>query len=364
MLPRVVFNEEKKIELVDGQMIKPSSRCKMRINNDDQSCIRHYAEMIELSKKGISTITPCPYGFHSASIIKVNQENEVIFTGFIASATDTNKKMPKNHKNRVNKSIVIAFLKHFYNERKAQQVQIENSIRSSLNAVHDLRQVNRSISATALRLLKTMGIDIREVGENAINDNDASRLAYTIYKSSELISNILVLHDIAENPSRASMDKKLKNNIHRLFTKISRILDAELKKRRINVRIIGDTITDSFYHKSISLIPIILLDNAIKYSRVDSEVLITLTNYHSNKIKVVFDSSGFFIKPEDAQKVFELGNRGKIACEIEPNGSGIGLYVLKIICDAHNGTVIFNSIPESYYLNDKQCAVNKFIVII
>jgi hypothetical protein len=81
-----------------------------------------------------------------------------------------------------------------------------------------------------------------------------------------------------------------------------------------------------------------LLLNAIKYARGSSYIVVR-AEYQGRAIMVSVTDAGLPLDPEESGRLWEFGARGKRALELHVNGSGIGLYTVKKIVDAHAGRV-------------------------
>jgi len=81
-----------------------------------------------------------------------------------------------------------------------------------------------------------------------------------------------------------------------------------------------------------------LIDNAIKYTpdggRIDVEI-------HSGKdeVRIVVRDSGIGMPEKEHVRLFERFYRSKKAIDVNPNASGLGLYITKFIVDAHDGQI-------------------------
>ena len=80
-----------------------------------------------------------------------------------------------------------------------------------------------------------------------------------------------------------------------------------------------------------------LIDNAERYTPQGG---VTLKLYQKGE-KIIFETvdTGIGITAEDRKKLFEKFGRGKEAVSVQPNGSGLGLYIIKRITEEHKGTV-------------------------
>ena len=56
-------------------------------------------------------------------------------------------------------------------------------------------------------------------------------------------------------------------------------------------------------------------------------------------IKVCINDTGLGLDPEDAKKLFDKFSRVKGIAQVNPDGSGLGLYITKKLSEAHNGGV-------------------------
>jgi len=85
-----------------------------------------------------------------------------------------------------------------------------------------------------------------------------------------------------------------------------------------------------------------LIDNAIKYTRPDGKVDAALTREGSGVAFRVVDN-GIGISSEEQQHIFSKFFRGKEATTLSTDGSGLGLFIVKSIAEAHGGSVSFVS---------------------
>lgn len=87
-----------------------------------------------------------------------------------------------------------------------------------------------------------------------------------------------------------------------------------------------------------------VIDNGIRYSP-GGTVSIAIGS-RDNSVELQVKDSGIGIKPEDLPYVFERFYRSKDAISMEPNESGVGLYITKKIIELHAGTINVGSSPS------------------
>jgi signal transduction histidine kinase len=83
-----------------------------------------------------------------------------------------------------------------------------------------------------------------------------------------------------------------------------------------------------------------IIDNAIRYNTKNGRVLISVFPIESKPfIKISVSDTGVGIPAADVQKLFQKLHRGSNVVQMEPNGSGLGLYIAKNIIEQHGGKI-------------------------
>ena len=81
-----------------------------------------------------------------------------------------------------------------------------------------------------------------------------------------------------------------------------------------------------------------LLDNAIKYSPVKKEVVVTLIR-KENYLQTSIRDNGFGIPPGELERVFERFYQTEKNASFSEKGTGLGLYIAKNIVELHGGKI-------------------------
>jgi two-component system, OmpR family, phosphate regulon sensor histidine kinase PhoR len=107
-----------------------------------------------------------------------------------------------------------------------------------------------------------------------------------------------------------------------------------------------------------------LWDNAIRYSRGILFLKISTHNSGSGKVKLCIEDRGMGIKSEYLHTVFQKFYRVPTGNVHNVKGFGLGLYYVKLICDAHKwridlqseenkGTLVSIEMPMAGFQNKK-----------
>ena len=81
-----------------------------------------------------------------------------------------------------------------------------------------------------------------------------------------------------------------------------------------------------------------LVKNAIQYSNYCSKITVSYNfNETDNCHEINFQNYGIGISEDDKNTIFDLWKRGEAAKKLRPNGTGMGLSIVKEIMEAHNG---------------------------
>lgn len=131
--------------------------------------------------------------------------------------------------------------------------------------------------------------------------------------------------------------------IQALLDKVS--LLAKNKEININFEKPSEEIKVKIDQQKLGIAFINLLENAIKYNFQKGSLTIKVEKLTAAPfVKISFQDTGVGIPPQDLKKIFQKFFRGSNAVPLEPNGSGLGLYIAKNIIEQHGGQITVQSI--------------------
>lgn len=204
-----------------------------------------------------------------------------------------------------------------------------------LSVSHELKT---PIAATKLQLQTLIKHDLerdkqKELLNNALTENN---------RLHKLVDNVLMANQIENN--NLSIQKENLNLSELLENTIKRYFSESLEKKHISLSIEPNI----FYSGDKELLPSIfinLIENAIKYSfeTISIEVILKSIN---NKPLLEIKDHGCGISDKEKETVFQKFFRSGSENTRKTKGTGIGLFIVKSICDLHQITIkILNNQP-------------------
>ncbi len=237
------------------------------------------------------------------------------------------------------------------NENKIaqHQIEIEKLNQEIIIAKHIEQLKNRFISIASHELRTPLTAMRWSAEEMLINQNDPLTATQrvkieNIYNSSKKLAKLITdLLDLSKIEQDNITIKLQKYDIVKLLNKIVKELHTISKLKNIEIIInTPDQLTFYFDPNLMRQVYINLINNAIKYSKPNSKIFISI--YHKNQqiISKITDQ-GIGIKKSDQHKIFEDFFRTEIAKQTKEEGTGLGLSVVKSILEKLNGRVWFES---------------------
>ena len=186
----------------------------------------------------------------------------------------------------------------------------------------------------------------------------------TIVKTVELLQARIALMPLVANPAAASFGRKRRTPIYRACDRIVRILSPSASERSIRLHLSGKSFNDPNCYDSLDTIPLVLLDNAIKYSLSSQPVDITINDGPgSGEVTVEVSSVSPTIAREDRARIFEKGYRGRVAEKIAARGAGLGLYLGQTVARAHGTTIQHSGQGSRFSKDGVEYSENTFRVV-
>lgn len=284
----------------------------------------------------------CSKGYNN--ILSIVGEIKFIINGLIFHDNTT---VPLGRKDvrkewLVNRDEVILFVKKINEIELHLEKRINETTEKNFSMFHDFKtSMSIFFSCTQDIINNLEGSSFTEKLENS------DKSYKDLYNSLDLITSQLGMVDVILNPNSIKFGSKKPINLYKLFDKIKALFGhLSTKKRDINIRLSSEIRVDDCYcYESIEFIPLILLDNALKYSVSESNIDIKFEQ-HYGVIKVIVKNIGPLVNEENINNIFEKFFRDESGKKFSKEGTGMGLWIANKILEAHDCKL-------EYYKNPK-----------
>ena len=309
-------------DLIKGKLVAGSVySCPNICAQGKERCHRYYEG---LSTDGLYT---CPYGF--STVVK----GEIIVSGIgIVGYCDKQKIKKNGYTSNFLLKQEICEIVNLITEKSNTESSFKVTEGLVLELFHDVRKVNGTAKNNCEELLDSID-ESNPIRKGLLNILDASNL----------ISQRLDYYQFVVNPN-ASMRFE-KNSIYRIFEKCIQSLKNTTLPRYITFNL-GKCRRGVEGQRIISLVPFIIFDNALKYAPDHSEISVGFTE-KNNECTVTVTSLGPKVEATELDLIFKSGYRGIHAVKhSHVTGAGLGLSIVKDICDRHGFSVFAQSAPQ------------------
>jgi len=211
---------------------------------------------------------------------------------------------------------------------------VDDQHRFISDASHELRTPLTAMKTSLEVGLRDSKLSTKET-KKLINDT-INQINYLQYLSDKLLKLMhLETNPIESTIKAVDMNFTIQQAVHQVLP-IAKQKQIIITQKLMHEKIFGNAqeLTDLF---------VILLDNAVKYSKRESQIAIIMEKRDKTIITNVIDE-GVGIAKEDLPNIFERFYRGDIArTHNSSKGYGLGLAIAKKIVEAHHGTIAVDS---------------------
>lgn len=328
--------------IIDGLYIKALSFCKASCAIG--KCAEFYKSLLE---KDIAGFYTCPHGM-SCYLSIGDGQTKTVYSCFREKATynktkaKTLNKINENVYNPVLQEDQLLSLIDATNDLYRQECKLIDRTSAVESISHEVKKLNSQIKERSDLILQSYRLIDDDVVLSAENLQRLQEDIRTIFISSSMIASRFSLYDYEKNPDVLSQGAIFDCNVYKKFDKIKRIL-KNYQKRGVTVNIKGSSYDYIEAYPSFELIPLLVVENAVKYSYASNSVEIVFVKTATNSLTITIDSYSPYCSDTEIAHLFQKGFRGKEAKKVSSDGSGIGLYFVKLICDLHNVKISVSS---------------------
>lgn len=319
--------------LVNGYSLSIATYCEKKCS--DHACKEYGTDLQGLDARFFT----CPHGFSVAlarwgtGCIRVPGVLEI-------SSNASTPRFRKNHKHRKIKSTEfqewIANLRGMLPEYERQ---LGERVKESILALHDVKSLIGNILGTTEEwIFEHNGYNIDDKLENCPN-----RLR-TIYHSCRILESLFQMTDIVANPAAATFGAPSPVAVHGVMFMLNKIFEAKAAKLGISIKLSGNSYNRPRAYKSFIIVPFVLMDNAVKYARRNSQITISVSDDRNRGVEVEVSSHGELVPSHQRKFIFDRGFRGNNA---KTKGSGLGLFIAQEVARANGFSIQYQGNPSS-----------------
>ena len=218
---------------------------------------------------------------------------------------------------------------------------VSDKSREAVEGLHDVKTAVSLVVRNAEAILPQYpGRNSDEQIESAPDDMKS------LLKSVQLLNSVLQMSSILANPESAAFGRRHPLPVYRVFHRMVRLFEQLAAKKGIEVGIRGTSYSTPRCYDSFEVIALVLIENAIKYSRSRGRVLVWVDDIDGG-VRVAIESNGPLIPDEMRETVFQRGVRCESGVKHSAKGSGLGLYIAAIVARAHGFRISYRKELES-----------------
>ncbi|MBM4083666.1 MAG: HAMP domain-containing histidine kinase [Planctomycetes bacterium] len=217
----------------------------------------------------------------------------------------------------------------------------DKKAQEAIHGLHDVKTAVSLVTRNAEAIIGTLPGDSAE--ERIENAPDEIK---SLLKSVQLLHTRLSASSILANPEAASHGQKHRTPVHKVCYKMVRLFQELAAARGVRIKMLGTSYEAPDCYDSFETVPLVLIDNAVKYSEPGREVTVTVQDMHAC-VSLKVESYGQVVPESMRKAIFQRGTRGPDAHRRASSGSGLGLYIASVVAEAHGFAIRYDCEPSS-----------------
>lgn len=323
---------------VNGSVVERAKKlqCSICTTCVAKPCFKEIAAGLRVCELGVR--------FH---VFRVREDQVTVYG--LAPHTEVPKRLTEAFKGRrFPNAVVDGWIDGLRQLLQTIELRAEAGRETALDSIHDVSKLASEVSNIADRIF---GDDLTRVGREEL----------ALVKSAELLVKEFERIELLVNPASAAAGR-VYSHIYKLCHKYVQIIDlAFAKPNNKRVRISGRSFLELRVYESISLLVFSLIENAAKYAMSGEAIEVDLED-RIGSVDLTVTSVGPLIEKEELPHLFDRGFRGKWAIRTQHEGRGMGLYLAKLVAEAHRTNIAVTSVAQGYERNGIPCAKNTFVI--
>lgn len=236
----------------------------------------------------------------------------------------------------------VAFHEGFAAARMEMRQVVSRAETRGVESLHGVKTATNVVMRNAERVLFAAG------GNRPVEEliADAGPEVKSLYQSVLILSSQLQAVSIAHNPAAAAYGKPRSVRVHKLCFRYAKVYEPLAARRNIRVSVQGRSVHAPLLYESFGTLPLLLIDNAVKYSLNGKEVTVAVEDTGADGVRIEVASFGPGVPPAERPRIFEKGFRSSTATRYAGEGLGLGLYIAQIIARAHGAQLEYECLDQ------------------
>ena len=196
---------------------------------------------------------------------------------------------------------------------------------------HEVKKLNAQIKDRSDAIIQNYGMESAE----ELSAQEVQKLLEkikTIYVCSSMVNTRFSLLDYEKNPETLQQGATFDCNVYKKFDKM-KIIFSNFLGRKVPIQLYGSSYRCISAYPSFEMIPLLIIDNAVKYSYRNHVISVNFRE-DANDLIVEVISYSPYCSENDLNHIYAKGFRGETARKVS-DGSGIGLFFVKMLCNLH-----------------------------
>ena len=204
-------------------------------------------------------------------------------------------------------------------------------------AAHQLRTPTSGIKWSLGSLL--------EGSYGELNESQKETLTKAYKTNDKVIELVRDLLDVAQIEEGKYLRKLVLANMEDVIRSVLESRKQEIINKKLKVEFQREEIQNIMLDvEKMKIVFENILDNSIRYTGVGGKIVIILEKKEKEKeIEIHIKDNGIGIPEHEQERVFSKFFRGSNVMRVDTEGTGLGLYIVRNIIEAHGGRIWFES---------------------